>query len=142
MLRSKKDNGHGGEENDLGKKPWKTAEYMANANRKALYDTYAMLLKFRKDNPRFFDNDVNFRWYVGSGEQTGRYMFARSGEGKQFALFGNFGSGNQNISVELPHGGDWYQYDNGATWSGKNHSLSMSEGQFYILVSDRSMCLK
>ena len=141
-IRSKKDNGHGGEENDLGKKPWKTAEYMANANRKALYDTYSMLLKFRKDNPRFFDNDVNFRWYVGSGEQTGRYMFARSGEGKQFALFGNFGSGNQNISVELPHGGDWYQYDNGATWSGKNHSLSMSEGQFYILVSDRSMCLK
>ena len=43
-----------------GEKPVKTAEYMAVPQRKALYDTYAKLLKFRKDNPRFFDSDASF----------------------------------------------------------------------------------
>ena len=128
----------------VNKKPCKTAEYMTVSERKALYDTYAMLIKFRKDNPRFFDYDVNFRWYVGGSEQTGRYLFAKSAEGKSFALFGNFGSGSQSIGVELPSGVDkWYQYDNkSAVWNGSSHSPTMSEGQFYLLVSDPSMCLK
>ncbi|MBQ8811879.1 MAG: hypothetical protein IJZ70_06185 [Bacteroidales bacterium] len=127
-----------------GKKPCKTAEYMAVKERKSLYDTYAMLIKFRKDNPRFFDYDVNFRWYVGSGEQTGRYLFAKAADGKQFALFGNFGKGSQDISVSLPEGvSEWYQYDNSsAVWSGSSHTPNMSEGQFYLLVSDVNMCRK
>ena len=132
-------------ENDrTGKKPCKTAEYMAVKERKALYDTYAMLIKFRKDNPRFFDYDVNFRWYVGGGEQTGRYLFARSGEGKHFALFGNFGTGSQSIGVQLPEGvNNWYQYeDSSKIWEGSSHTTTMAEGQFYLLVSDQSMCLK
>ncbi|MBQ2919447.1 MAG: hypothetical protein IJE61_09550 [Bacteroidales bacterium] len=126
-----------------GKKPCRTAEYMAVAERKALYDTYAMLIKFRKDNPRFFDYDVNFRWYVGSGEQTGRYLFARNGNGQHFALFGNFGKGSQSIGVSLPEGVDeWYQYDNpNAVWKGSGHTTTMNEGQFYLLVSDPDMCL-
>ena len=126
-----------------GKKPCRTAEYMAVAERKALYDTYAMLIKFRKDNPRFFDYDVNFRWYVGSGEQTGRYLFARNGDGQHFALFGNFGKGSQSIGVSLPEGVDeWYQYDNpNAVWKGSSHTTTMNEGQFYLLVSDPGMCL-
>lgn len=126
-----------------GKKPCRTAEYMAVAERKALYDTYAMLIKFRKDNPRFFDYDVNFRWYVGSGEQTGRYLFARNGNGQHFALFGNFGKGSQSIGVSLPEGVDeWYQYDNpNAVWKGSSHTTTMNEGQFYLLVSDPGMCL-
>ena len=127
-----------------GKKPCRTAEYMAVKERKALYDTYSMLLKFRRDNPRFFDYDVNFRWYVGNNEQTGRYLFARSAEGKHFALFGNFGTGRQDISVALPEGVDkWYQYDNSnAVWYGSSHVPSMAEGQFYLLVSDKGMCLR
>ena len=124
------------------KKPWKTDEYMAVPERKALYDTYAMLIKFRKDNPSFFDSDVNFRWYVGYNEQTGRYLFAKSSDGKQFALFGNFGSGSRTISVTLPKDGTWYQYDNGKEWKGSSHNPTMDEGQFYILVDDKSLCLK
>lgn len=126
------------------KKPCKTAEYMAVKERKALYDTYAMLIKFRKDNPRFFDNDVNFRWYVGGSEKTGRYLYSRSAEGKHFALFGNFGTGSQSIGVQLPEGvSKWYDYQNSnSVWNGSNHTVTMAEGQFYILVSDKSMCLK
>ena len=103
-----------------------------------------MLLKFRKDNPRFFDYDVNFRWYVGSGEQTGRYLFARDGDGRHFALFGNFGKGSQSIGVSLPSGVDkWYRYDDSSSvWTGSTHTATMAEGQFYLLVSDPSMCLR
>ena len=119
-----------------GKKPCKTAEYMAVSQRKALYDTYAYLLRFRKEYPRFFDGDVNFRWYVGGNEQTGRYMFARSGDGKQFALFGNFGKGTQTIGVQLPEGGNWKQYGSDAVWTGDRHDVQMSEGQFYLLVKE------
>ena len=125
-----------------GKKPCKTKEYLNVAERKDLYETYAMLLKFRKDNPRFFDYDVNFRWYVDSAHQEGRYLFAKASDGKQFALFGNFGTGTRTIGVQLPEGIDkWYQYDNpNAVWTGASHGPNMSEGQFYLLVSDKSMC--
>ena len=119
-----------------GKKPCKTDEYMAVAERKALYDTYAFLIKFRKEHPRFFDGDVNFRWYVDGNHQTGRYLFARAGDGSQFALFGNFGSGSQTISLELPEGGAWKQYGSDAVWNGVSHSPNMAEGQFYILVKE------
>ncbi len=127
---------------DSSKKPCKTAEYMAVPERKALYDTYCMLIDFRKDNPRFFDYDVNFRWYVDNNHQTGRYLFSKSAEGKQFALFGNFGSETKSIGVALPEGVDkWYQYDDkNAVWNGSSHTVEMAEGQFYLLVSDPSMC--
>ena len=124
-----------------GKKPWKTDEYLANQHRKDLYDTYAMILEFRGNNPRFFDMDAKFSWAVGGYDQVGRHIYCEVG-GKRFALFGNFGAGTQNISVTLPAGGTWYQYDNGAEWKGQSHSVSMAEGQFYLLVNDKSLCRK
>ena len=126
----------------VSKKPCKTAEYMAVKERKALYDTYAMLIKFRKDNPRFFDGDVNFRWYVDGNHQEGRYMFAKDGDGNQFALFGNFSSGRREIGVELPSDGSWYDYTSGAEWKGRSHRPTLDEGGFYLLVNNRNKCLK
>jgi len=126
----------------MKKKPYVAETHLAVKERKALYDTYSRLLAFRRKNHRCFDSDVNFRWSVGSSNQVGRYAYVKDGDGRQFVLFGNFGKGTQTISVTLPSGGDWYQYDNpAAVWSGSSHSTSMSEGQFYILVSDKSMCL-
>ncbi|MBQ2112168.1 MAG: hypothetical protein II194_02970 [Bacteroidales bacterium] len=124
------------------KKPYVADSYFSNSSRKALYDTYAMILNFRKDNPSFFRSDADFQWYVSTSHWPGRYMFCKDANGKRFAVFGNFGSGSQTISVDLPAGGTWYQYDNGAEWEGAKHSVPMSEGQFYILVNDKSLCLK
>jgi hypothetical protein len=129
-------------DNKMGKKPCKTSEYMAVKERKALYDTYAMLLKFRRDNPRFFDGDVNFRWYVDGSHQEGRYMFATDGDGNRFALFGNFGAGEKVIGVQLPHDGTWYEYTSGTQWTGASHSPTLQEGGFFLLVDNRSKCLK
>ena len=109
-------------------------EYMDDAARKGLYDTYSALLKFRAENPRFFDSDAEFRWYVSGNEWPGRYLFNKV-DGKHIAIFGNFGSGTQTIGVELPHGGTWYNYfDRSETWNGSNHSPSLKEGEFIFLV--------
>lgn len=123
-----------------GKKPWVADDYFADKHRRDLYDTYAMLLEFRGNNPRFFDSDAELSWAVGSGNTLGRHIYCKDGDGKRFALFGNFGSGEQTISVTLPADGTWYQYDNGAEWNGRSHSPKMAEGQFYLLVSDKSLC--
>ena len=109
-------------------------EYMDDPARKALYDTYAGLLEFRNENPRFFDSDASFRWYVSGEHWPGRYLF-NSVDGKNIAIFGNFGSGSQTISVELPHNGTWYNYYNrNEVWSGKNHAPTLKEGEFIFLV--------
>ena len=130
-------------------KPVVTESYMADADRKALYDMYASLLKFRRDNPRFFDSDAKFRWYVDGSHQVGRYMFCEASNGDVFALFGNFGSGNQDVGLQLPRDGKWYDYFNYTSsrpnefvWSGANHNPNMQEGDFYLLVSNPAICLK
>lgn len=123
-----------------GKKPWVADDYFADQHRRDLYDAYAMLLEFRGDNPRFFDSDAELSWAVGSGNTIGRHIYCKDATGKRFALFGNFGSGDQTISVTLPADGTWYQYDNGAEWNGRSHSPKMAEGQFYLLVNDKSLC--
>ena len=125
-----------------GKKPWVADDYFADQHRRDLYDTYAMLLEFRGNNPRFFDSDAELSWAVGSGNTIGRHIYCKDATGKRFALFGNFGSGEQTISVTLPADGTWYQYDNGAEWNGRSHSPKMAEGQFYLLVNDKSLCRK
>ena len=125
-----------------GKKPWKTEEYLADQHRKDLYDTYAMILEFRGNNPRFFDSDAQFSYAMGGYNTVERHIYAKDGNGKRFALFGNFGAGSQNISITLPAGGSWYQYDNGAEWKGQTHTTNMAEGQFYLLVNDKSLCRK
>ena len=105
--------------------------------RRGLYNTYSKLLTFRKQNSKFYDMGAEFRWYVTADNWPGRYLFIKSTDGANMALFGNFGSGKQNISVELPHGGTWYNAFTGDTWNGANHTCPMEEGKFYLLVDSR-----
>lgn len=141
----------GGDRTD--KKPWVTDSYMSDANRVELYDTYSSLLKFRFDNPRFFDSDADFRWGVSSSNFPGRYIFCTNDDGyggrDTFALFGNFGTGHQSITMVLPHAGPWYDYftydasvsATEGVWNGTNHEPTMAEGTFFLLVDDPSLCL-
>ena len=115
-----------------GEKPVKTAEYMAVPARKGLYDTYAALLKFRKENPRFFDSDAKFSWTVGG--VPGKVL-KNQVDGKNYVIFANFGKGNQTISVTLPHSGQWYNYfKKDEVWSGATHAPTLKEGEFVFLV--------
>ena len=92
-----------------GKKPvhW---EYLENADRKALHDTYALLMKFRKENPRFFSSDADFSWYVSGGNwNDGRFIYG-SVDGKAFAVIGNFSLEKKDITAWLPKPGTWKDY--------------------------------
>ena len=108
-----------------GEKPVVTDDYMAVPARKALYDTYASLLKFRRENPRFFDKDANFQW-TPSGTIK---KITCSVDGKTFHVVGNFGKSAASYTVPS---GSWNDYINGGTVSG---SISLKQGEFRLLTS-------
>ena len=107
-----------------GEKPVVTDQYMAVPARKALYDTYAALLKFRRENPRFFDSDASFTW-TPSGNLK---KITCTVDGKSFHVVGNFDK--QNVSYTVPSG-TWADYINGGTVSG---SITLKEGEFRLLT--------
>ena len=107
-----------------GEKPVKTDEYMAVPARKALYDTYSKLLKFRRENPRFFDSDASFSW-----TPTGNLKkITCTADGKTFHVVGNFGKGQTTYTVPS---GSWTDQINGGTVSG---TITLKEGEFRLLM--------
>ena len=107
-----------------GEKPVVTEQYMAVPARKALYDTYASLLKFRRENPRFFDSDASFTW-----TPTGTLKkITCTVDGKSFHVVGNFAKNQTSYTVPS---GTWTDYINGGTVSG---SITLKEGEFRLLT--------
>ena len=107
-----------------GEKPVVTDQYMAEPARKALYDTYASLLKFRRENPRFFDKDAKFEWTPSGAVKK----ITCSVDGQTFHVVGNFGKGTTSYSVPS---GNWTDYITGDSVSG---SVTLKEGEFKLLV--------
>jgi hypothetical protein len=107
-----------------GEKPVVTDQYMAEPARKVLYDTYAILLKFRRENPRFFDKDAKFEWTPSGAVKK----ITCSVDGQTFHVVGNFGKGTTSYSVPS---GNWTDYITGDSVSG---SVTLKEGEFKLLV--------
>ncbi len=108
-----------------GQKPVVTDQYMSDPYRKALYDTYAKLLKFRRDNPRFFDKDATFNW-----TPTGNLKnITCSVGGQTFHVVGNFAQTQQ--SYTLPSG-TWNDYMNGGQVFG---TINLKQGEFRLLTN-------
>ena len=106
-----------------GRKPlhW---EYYEVPARKALYDTYSSLLKFRRENPRFFDKDAKFEWTPSGALKK----ITCSVDGKTFHVVGNFSKAATTCSVP---DGTWTDYINGGSVSG---SITLKEGEFRLLT--------
>ena len=119
-----------------GRKPihW---DYYEVSQRKALYDTYCSLIKFRNENPRFFDSDASFSWNV-TGWDNGRSITCTA-DGKSFAVIGNFTTATKNISVSLPSDGQWKDYEafGSQTYdvpSDKKLTISLKPAEFRLIV--------
>ena len=115
-----------------GKKPvhW---DYLEDADRKALHDTYAALMKFRKENPRFFSSDADFTWYVSDGNwDDGRFVYG-SVDGKSFAVIGNFSLTKKDITAWLPKSGTWKDYP--AFGSGTYNVTNDTDGHNSLTVN-------
>ena len=109
-----------------GEKPVVTEQYLAEPARKALYDTYASLLKFRRENPRFFDKDAKFEWTPSGSVKK----ITCSVDGRTFHVVGNFGK--TSTTVTLPSG-QWSDYMNGNA-AVTSSSITLKEGEFKLLV--------
>ena len=107
-----------------GEKPVVTDEYMAVPERKALYDTYAVLLQFRRENPRFFDQDADFEWTPAGTLKK----ITCSVDGKTFHVVGNFGKSSASYAVPA---GSWTDYINGGAVSG---NITLKQGEFRLLT--------
>lgn len=118
-----------------GKKPlhW---EYYDDADRKALYDTYSKLLKFRKENPEFFKSDASFSWKVGTSNWTsGRTITCTAGN-KSFVVVGNFDTAEHTITVSLPSSGTWHSYfDLDKSYTGSSVSITLGSGEWKLLTN-------
>lgn len=97
-----------------GRKPlhW---EYLEDADRKSLHDTYVHLAKLRNAAPELFDAPGTFTWKVAvTNWANGRILYSESVTGKKLMVMGNFT--NAAINVSLPaEGGDWTNYMTGET---------------------------
>ena len=111
-------------------------EYLDVPERKALYDTYCGLIKFRKDNPEFFDESASFSWKVGTNDwDNGRFITCTAGS-KSFVVVGNFTTSAKTISVAMPSDGEWFNYfDRSESYSGKNIEIALPAGEFRLLTS-------
>ena len=107
-----------------GEKPVLTDSYMAEPKRKALYDTYASLLKFRRENPRFFDQDADFSWTPKAAVKT----ITCTADGRTFHVVGNFDTVSQTAT--LPQG-IWKDYFTGENVTG---DVNLKQGEFRLLV--------
>lgn len=107
-----------------GEKPVVTEAYIAEPARKALYDTYAGLLKFRSENPRFFDSDAKFEWTPKASVKT----ITCSADGKTFHVVGNFNTSSKTCT--LPSG-TWKDWFTGETLTGE---VNLKGGEFKLIT--------
>lgn len=117
-----------------GEKPVVTDKYMAVPERKALYDTYAGLIRFRNENPEFFKSDADFSWKVSTSSYPAKFITC-SAAGKNFMVVGNFGKGKATIKVDAPSAGPWKSWFDGSdVYEGNGFDLDLMPGEFKLLV--------
>jgi glycosidase len=109
--------------------------YLQDANRKALHDVYANLLKLRS-NPLFAET---FTTGVINRNLSGafKWMTLNSAAGK-LVVIGNFDVTAQTGSVTFPAGGTWYNYLNPpATFAatGGSQSFTLQPGEYRIYLN-------
>ena len=111
-------------------------EYLDVPERKALYDTYCGLIKFRKDNPEFFDEGAEFSWKVGQNDwDNGRFITCTAGS-KSFVVVGNFTVQEKTFTVEMPSDGTWVnQFDKSEVYTGGSLNITLPAGDFRLLTN-------
>lgn len=106
-----------------GKKPIRW-EYFDVPERRALYDSYADLLKFRRENPRFFDSDAIFE----PGASGSFKLITCSADGKSFHVVGNFGMTPAEYTIPE---GNWKDYKTGEAVTGE---VLLKSGEYRLIV--------
>ena len=111
-------------------------EYLDVPERKALYDTYCDLIKFRRDNPELFDQTASFSWKVGQNDwDNGRFITCAAGS-KSFVVVGNFTVQEKTFTVKMPSDGTWVnQFDKSEVYTGGSLNITLPAGDFRLLTN-------
>ncbi|QQS51525.1 MAG: starch-binding protein [Bacteroidota bacterium] len=125
----------------LAEKPFNWSNYMQDANRKELYNTYAGLLKLRKENPVFtlgyFEIDENGDAIANNGVGPVRQIRFKHAS-MDVVIIGNFGTTGASINPWFTKNGTWYNYFNKDyptyVYSGQT-SYYLAPGQWELFTS-------
>lgn len=126
---------HSIEENGrTGEKPlhW---DYLEVPERRALYDTYAQLIAFRRSHPQFFTHEAQFTWQVATSDwSTGRHISCVAGE-EAFVVVGNFDTREQVITTKFPIAGKWKNYFSPTeSYTDTQVSLTLAPGEYKLFL--------
>ena len=111
-------------------------DYLDVPERKALYDTYCGLIRFRRDNPEFFGKSASFSWSVEDDDwDNGRFITCTAG-GKSFVVVGNFTTESRTITAKMPSAGTWINhFDAEETFMGSDLIMELPAGEFKLLTN-------
>ncbi|WP_153797765.1 alpha-amylase family glycosyl hydrolase [Foetidibacter luteolus] len=110
-------------------------DYYQDANRKALYNTYAQLIKL-KTNPAYLNAFISSNvTYNLAGAVKWLYVTDAS---LTYIVFGNFDVVPQSVTVTYPSTGTWYSYltDSATVISNVNQNVVLQPGQYYVFTKD------
>ena len=111
-------------------------EYYEDPARKKLFDAYSALISFRKENPRFFDNDATFTWRVTASNWKNRYIWCVDADGQAFVVVGNFDINAADVTIPLPDEGDWKEYNGEVVaTNGTEVTLRLEPAEYKLLVN-------
>lgn len=109
-------------------------DYLQNANRKALYDSYSKFLKLR--------NISNFLSTFTTGsisyDFTGAFKKLQvTSDSLKITLIGNFDVVPQSGNVTFQNSGTWYNYITGATKTatGGSESINLQPGEYQLFLN-------
>ncbi len=111
----------------LGDKPphW---EYMADANRHHLYQTYARIIKMKIKNPVF--SSTNFHYSLAGAVKTIQMLDASN----NIEVVGNFDVVPQQANIGFPSTGTWYDNITGTSINVTSlpYTITLSPGEYYL----------
>jgi hypothetical protein len=121
--------------------------YMNEPNRKALYDAYAKIIKFRLANPSVFNN-TSFTYDFNSGLVKLLQIADPAATGLKVTIVANMDVNVQTKTVTFQQAGNWTNFMSNATGTGINgaagtnfsltntsQSITLQSGEYHIYVS-------
>jgi 1,4-alpha-glucan branching enzyme len=124
-------------------------EYMADANRLKLFDSYSKLISLRLSNPTVFNNTMfSYDFYDGGGLVKRFQIADPNSNGLKITVIANLDVTEQTRTVYFQTAGDWYNYLSNGTGSGINgttgekfslgatdYGLTLQPGEYHVFVS-------
>ncbi len=108
-------------------------DYMTDWNRRDLYNTWAELISLRRSLPVFSTDDFSLSLAGAAKTITLRHPSMNA------LIVGNFGLTNQDVTINFPSVGTWFEYYSGTELSlaSTSSTLSINPGHFRIFTTTK-----